>query len=73
MLGKTEEEKGTFEDEMVGWHHWLNEHEFEQTLGDSGGQGRLACCSPWDGRGSDTTEPLNNNKDIMVAGRVWPP
>ena len=36
------------EDEMIGWHHWLNGHEFEQTLGDSGGQGRLACCSPWD-------------------------
>ena len=35
------------EDETVGWHHWLNEHEFEQTLGDSEGQGSLACCSPW--------------------------
>ena len=32
---------------MVGWHHWLNEHEFEQTPGDSEGQGSLACCSPW--------------------------
>ena len=39
------EEKGTTEDEMVGWHHWLNEHEFKQTLGDSVGQGSLACCS----------------------------
>ena len=35
------------EDEMVGWHHRLNGHEFEQTLGDSEGQGSLACCSPW--------------------------
>ena len=35
------------EDEMVGWHHRLNGHEFEQTLGDSGGQGSLTCCSPW--------------------------
>ena len=35
------------EDEMVGWHHRLNEHEFEQTLGDGKGQGSLACCSPW--------------------------
>ena len=34
-------------DEMVGWHHWLNRHEFKQTLGDSEGQGSLACCSPW--------------------------
>ena len=39
-------EKGPTEDEMVGWHHWLNEHEFVQTLGDSEGQGSLACCSP---------------------------
>ena len=42
-----QEEKGTTEDEMVGWHHWLNGHELEQTLGDSEGQGSLACCSPW--------------------------
>ena len=35
------------EDEMVGWHHWLDGHEFEQTLGDSEGQGGLACYSPW--------------------------
>ena len=41
------EEKGTTEDEMVGWHHWLNGHEFEQALGDGNGQGSLACCSPW--------------------------
>ena len=42
-----EQEKGTTEDEMVGWHHWLNEHEFEQTPGDSEGQGSLGCHSPW--------------------------
>ena len=42
-----QEEKGTTEDEMVGWHHQLNGHEFEQTLGDSEGQGSLARCSPW--------------------------
>ena len=48
MLGKTEdEEKGTAEDEMVGWHHRLNEHEFEQALGGGEGQGSLACCSLW--------------------------
>ena len=49
--------------EMVGWHYQLNGHKFEQTLGDSGRQRRLACCSPWDHRESDTTEGLNiNNK-----------
>ena len=41
------EDKGVREDKMVGWHHWLNGHEFEQTLGDSEGQGSLVCCSPW--------------------------
>ena len=40
-------EKGTTKDEMVGWHHWLNGHEFEQAPGDGEGQGSLACCSPW--------------------------
>ena len=42
-----QEEKGTSEDEMVGWHHWWNGHEFEQAPGVGGGQGDLACCSPW--------------------------
>ena len=42
-----QEEKGTIEDETVGWHHQLNRHEFEQTLGDSKGQRSLACFSPW--------------------------
>ena len=42
-----QEEKGMIEDKMVGWHHWLNGHEFEQTQGDSVGQGSLGCCSPW--------------------------
>ena len=45
MLGKIEENRTT-EDEMIGWHHRLNAHEFEQTLGDSEGQGSLAFCSP---------------------------
>ena len=47
------------EDEMVGWHHRLNGHEFEQTLGDGDGLGSLACCSPWAHKESDTTERLN--------------
>ena len=42
-----QEKKGTIEDETVGWHHWPNGHEFEQTLGDVEWQGSLACCSPW--------------------------
>ena len=54
----TQEEKGVTEDEMVGWHHWLNGHELEKTLGDSWGQGSLACCSPWGCKESDTTERL---------------
>ena len=47
------------EDEMVGWHHQLNGHEFEQTPGVGGGQGGLACCSPWGHKEWDTTERLN--------------
>ena len=50
-----QEEKGATEDEMVGWHHWLNGHEFEQTQGDSEGQGSLACCSSWGHKESDMT------------------
>ena len=45
--GWRQEEKGMTEDEMVGWHHWVDGHEFEKTLGVGDGQGRLACCSPW--------------------------
>ena len=49
------------EDEMVGWHHRFNGHEFEQTVGDSEGQGSLVCCSSWHRKESDTTEQLKNN------------
>ena len=56
-----QEEKGTTEDDMVGWHHQLNGHEFEQALGDGKGQGSLACCSPWGCKESYMTEWLNNN------------
>ena len=48
-------EKGVTEDEMVGWHHWLNGHEFEQTPGHSEGLGSLACCSSWGHKELDTT------------------
>ena len=45
---------------MVGWHYWLSGHEIEQSLGDSKGQGSLACCSPRSHKNTDTTEQLNN-------------
>ena len=45
-----QEEKRVAEDEMAGWHHWLNGHDFEQTQGVSEGQGRLACYSSWNHR-----------------------
>ena len=54
-----QEEKGTTEDEMVGWYHWLNGHEFGRTLGIGGGQGGLACCGSWGRKESDMTEWLN--------------
>ena len=55
------QEKGVIDGEMVGWHHWLNEHEFKQALGDSEGQRSLACYSPWDRKELNTTEWLNNH------------
>ena len=54
-----QEEKGTIEDEMIGWHHWLNGHEFEQALGVGDGQGILVCFSPWGHKESDTIDWLN--------------
>ena len=61
MLGRIwgQEEKGTTEDEMAGWRHWLDGLEFEWTLGVGDGQGGLVCCSPWARKESDTTEWLN--------------
>ena len=57
MLEKNsrQEEKGTIEAKMVGWHQQLNGHEFEQTQGDGEGQGSLVCCSPWGHEDSDMT------------------
>ena len=54
-----QEEEGTMEDEMVGWHHRLNGYEFEQTAGGSEEQGSLAFCSPWGHKESDMTERWN--------------
>ena len=53
------QEKGTIEDEMARWHHWLDGHKFEQALGVGDGQGSLACCSPWGRKESDMTEIVN--------------
>ena len=57
-----QEEKGTTEGEMVGWHHQFNWCKFEQTSEDGERQGSLVCCSPWGLKESDMTEQLNNNK-----------
>ena len=54
-------EKGTTEDKMVGWHHRLNGHEFEQVPGDGEGQGSLVCCSLRGHKESDMTERVDNN------------
>ena len=60
MLDKTEgKRRRGRQDEMVGWYHQLDGHEFEQALGAGDGQGGLACCSPWSCKESDTTEQLN--------------
>ena len=55
---------------MVGWHHLLNGHEFEQAAGDGKGQGTLVCCSPWGHKESDTTEKLNNNVGPSKTDRI---
>ena len=62
---RRQEKKGTTEDEMVGWHHQLNRHEFEQASGDGEGQGSLVCCSPRDHKESNVTEQLNNNNKYV--------
>jgi len=60
-----QEEKGTTEDEMVGWYHWLNGHEFEQTPGVGDGQGSLVWWSPWGHKTLDTTEQLKWTKEVF--------
>ena len=66
-----QEEKGTTQDEMVGWHHWHDGHEFEWIPGAGDGQGGLACCSLWGHKESDTTEWLNRlaSPNISVITR----
>ena len=60
-------EKGTTEDEMVGWHHWLDGYEFEPPPGAGNKQGSLACYSPWGHKESDMTEQLNWSKEIKTV------
>ena len=62
-----QEEKGTTEDEMAGWHHWLDGRESEWTPGVGDGQGGLACCHSWDHKESDTSEWLNWTKPNWVS------
>ena len=59
-----QEENGATEGEMVGWHHWLNRHEFVQAPRNSEGQGSLVCCGPWGCKESDMTEWLKNNRAL---------
>ena len=66
------QEKGTAEDEMVGWHHRLYGHEFEQALGDSEGCRSLACCSPWGHKELDMTEQQNTNNK-KTHGHIFLP
>ena len=67
-----QEEKRVIEDEMVGWHHPLHGHEFEQALGDNEGQGSLVSCSPRGRKEPDTTERLNNN-NTWTHSLISPP
>ena len=59
IIRRKQEEKGTTEDEMVGWYHQLNGRKFDQAPGVGNRQGSLACCSPWGHKESDMTEQLN--------------
>ena len=62
-----QEEKGTTEDEMAGWHHWLNGRESQWTQGDGDGQGGLACCDSWGRKESDMTEWLIWSDTICIS------
>ena len=80
ILGKIESKRRGQEVEVVGWHHWLNGHGFEQALGDSERLGCPACCSSQGHKGLDMTEQLNSNrsdktasKDSCFPGRILPP
>ena len=68
------EEKGMTKDEMVGWHHRCNGHEFEQASRVGDGQGILMCCSPWGRKESDMSEQLNCREkavDLSTSGKTY--
>ena len=67
-----QEEKGKTEDDMAGWHRWLDGHEFVWTLGVDDGQGGLACCSPWGHKKSDMNEWLNWTESFTELNHWWP-
>ena len=69
MLGKIEGKKRAEEDEMVGWYCRFSGQEFEQTPGDSEGEGSLVCCNPWGHKELDMTEWLNNNNNLFCSKR----
>ena len=66
-----QEEKEAREDEIFGWHHWLNGHESEYTQGDNEGQGSLACCNSWGRKEFDMTEQLNDNNQMGHIYRIY--
>ena len=67
-----QEEMGTTEDEMVGWHHRFSGHEFEWTPGVGDGQRGLVCCSQWGHKESDTTEQLNwTDWEYIICSFIW--
>ena len=66
-----QEEKGTTEDEMAGWHHRLDGHEFEWTLGVGDGQGGLVCCDSWGRKESDPTETELNWTELGLMTEYW--
>ena len=68
-----QEEKGSTEDEMVGWHHRLKGHEFQQIQGDGEGEGSLACCSPWSHKELDRTEQQQYPKRSLKVGKLFYP
>ena len=68
-----QEEKGMTEDKMVGWHHWLDGHEFEQALGVGDEQGSLVCCNPWGHKELDTTGWLNWTDNFKTLRKLTLP
>ena len=68
--GWGKEEKVATEDEMVGWHHWFNGHEFEKTLGDSEGQWSLACCSPQGHKDLDIIKRPSQPVGLITLSRL---